>query len=132
MNLVKCLAFLLLLTLVLGCAPFVLAQGTDLGTITGVVTDPSGAIVPNAKVVVLDLATNSPREAITNGDGVYRVFGLSSGRYQVSVSLAGMRTTQVPNIQLNGSDRGSSACQHGQPDHQRYDYESGRRRVAQS
>jgi len=35
---------------------YLLAQGTDLGTIRGTVTDASGAVVPKAKVIILDLA----------------------------------------------------------------------------
>jgi hypothetical protein len=111
MKLTKFFALFLILLAALMSAQFVFAQGTDLGTITGIVTDPSGAIVPNAKVVILDLSTNAPRETKTNADGVYRVFGLSSGRYQVSVSLAGMRTTQVNNVQINGSDTVSANVQ---------------------
>jgi hypothetical protein len=99
-----CLVSLLSLWLALGSAQCLFAQGTDLGTITGSVTDSTGAVVPNAKVVILDLATNTPRETKTNAQGEYRVFGLSSGRYQVSVSLAGMRTTQVTGIEVSGSD----------------------------
>ena len=83
---------------------FLFAQGTDLGTIRGLVTDSSGAVVPNAKVTVLDLATNTPRETTTNAQGEYRVFGLSSGAYKVSVSAPGMRTVQITGIALNGSD----------------------------
>ncbi|MGC2194106.1 MAG: carboxypeptidase-like regulatory domain-containing protein, partial [Terriglobales bacterium] len=66
--------------------------------------DATGALVPNAKVVILDLATNNPRETKTNAQGEYRVFGLSMGKYQVSISLAGMRTTQITGIEINGSD----------------------------
>src|SRR5215475_1972427 len=100
----KFIALFLILLAALASSQLVFAQGTDLGTITGVVTDPSGAIVANAKVVILDLSTNTPRETMTNVDGVYRVFGLIAGRYQVSVSLAGMRTSQINNVQVNGSD----------------------------
>ncbi len=100
----KYLAIFLILLAALVSSQLVFAQGTDLGTITGTVTDPSGAIVPNAKVVILDLATNNPRETKTNAQGEYRVFGLGIGKYQVSVSLAGMRTTQVTGIEINGSD----------------------------
>jgi hypothetical protein len=98
--------FALLLTLLsaFGGAQFLFAQGTDLGTITGLVTDGTGAVVPNAKVVILDLGTKSTRETKTSAQGEYRVFGLTSGTYQVSVSLAGMRTTQVTGIVLHGSD----------------------------
>src|SRR5512141_2028859 len=55
------LAKWLVLLVVISSAEFLLAQGTDLGTITGSVTDSSGALVPNATVTILDLATNTPR-----------------------------------------------------------------------
>jgi len=69
--------FVRLLTLLLvlaGANQFLMAQGTDLGTITGVVTDGTGAVLPNAKVVILDLATGAKRETKTNIQGVYRAF----------------------------------------------------------
>ena len=100
----KSIATLLILLAGLGSAQFLFGQGTDLGTVTGLVTDGTGAVVSNAKVVILDLATNRPRETKTNAQGEYRVFGLSPGRYQVSVSQAGMRTTQINGVEINGSD----------------------------
>ena len=81
---------------------FLLAQGTDLGTIRGTVTDSSGAVVPGAKVNH-DLGTGSTRETTTNAEGGYQVFGLSSGNYKVSVANAGMATVQVNGIVVNGS-----------------------------
>jgi len=104
MKSVKCFALLLTLLSAFGSAHFLLAQGTDLGTIRGSVTDTSGAVVPNAKVTILDLATNTPRETTTNSQGEYRIFGLSSGGYKASVSAPGMSTTQISGIVLNGSD----------------------------
>src|SRR6267143_325405 len=99
-----CFALSLLLLSAFGSPRFLSAQGTDLGTITGLVTDGTGAVIPNAKVVILDLATTRPRETKTSAQGEYRVFGLSAGKYQVSVSAPGMRTTQITGIELNGSD----------------------------
>jgi len=96
--------FILALVLSIDGAQFLFAQGTDLGTIRGTVTDSSGAVVPNAKIEVIDLATNTSRVTITNGQGEYQVFGLSSGSYKVSVSLAGMQTVQVTGIVVKGSD----------------------------
>src|SRR2546430_16693235 len=55
-----------LLALCLGCAQLLFAQGTDLGTIRGLVTDSSGAVIPDAKVTILDLGTNTTRETATN------------------------------------------------------------------
>jgi hypothetical protein len=95
---------LLVLLAVIGSAQFLFAQGTDLGTITGLVTDGTGAVVPNAKVVILDLATNTSRTTATNSQGVYRLFGLSGGRYKVTVSAPGMGTVAINNVQVNGSD----------------------------
>ena len=89
---------------ILGIAQFLFAQGTDLGTITGSVKDGSGAVVPNAKVVVLDLSTNSSRETHTNAQGVYRVFGLSLGKYKVTISQPGMGSVNVTGIDVRGSD----------------------------
>ena len=97
----RCLA---LLVLCLGCAPLVFAQGTDLGTIRGLVTDPSGAVIPNAKVIILDLGTNTTRETATNARGEYQMFGLRSGNYKVSVSAPGMNTQDITGVVLNGSD----------------------------
>lgn len=98
--------FVLLLSLAIGLAgtPFVLGQGTDLGTIRGLVTDSSNAVVPNAKVTVIDLATSTPHVTASNAQGEYRVFGLSSGAYKVTVSAPGMTTVQVTGVRLNGSD----------------------------
>src|SRR5689334_11034174 len=85
-----------------GC-PLLFAQGTDLGTIRGTVTDSSGAVVSGAKVAVTDVGTGSIRETVTNGEGGYQVFGLSSGTYSVSVTNAGMTKVQVNGIVVNGS-----------------------------
>ena len=71
MNLTKSLAVLFVLTMTVGCTQFLLAQGTDLGTIRGFVTDSSGALIANARVVILDLSTGTTREAVTNSDGEY-------------------------------------------------------------
>ena len=45
------------------------AQGTNLGTIRGTVTDPTDAVISNASVQVTDLATNISRDLKTNGEG---------------------------------------------------------------
>jgi hypothetical protein len=80
------------------------AQGTDLGTIRGSVSDPTGAVIPSAKVVVLDLSTNTSRGTTTNSHGDYEVSGLRPGNYKVSVSAPNMGTTDLTGIVLNGSD----------------------------
>ena len=71
MNPAKCLACLLVVVLGFGYASNLMAQGTDLGTIRGNVADPTGAMIANAKVIVLDLSTNTSRETSTNSRGEF-------------------------------------------------------------
>src|SRR5215469_13647632 len=104
MNSTKYLAVLLVLMMLVGCTPFLLGQGTDLGTIRGSVTDSSGAVIANAKVVILDLSTGTTRAAVTNSDGEYQVFGLRPGNYKVTISSPNMRTQEFTGIVLTGSD----------------------------
>ena len=47
------------------------AQGTNLGTIRGTVTDANGAVIPNAAVQITDKATRLTRDLTTNGEGNY-------------------------------------------------------------
>jgi hypothetical protein len=70
-------AFLLSTTLPL------VAQSSGVGTITGVVTDTSGAIVPGAAVVVTDSDTGITRKLVTNGAGEYTASFLQPGHYEV-------------------------------------------------
>ena len=83
MTLAKCLTCLLVMVLSLASAQLLFARGTDLGTIRGSVTDATGAAIPNAKVVIRDLSTNTARETTSNSQGEYQMFGLRPGAYQV-------------------------------------------------
>jgi hypothetical protein len=70
--------------------PPVFASGPK-GTITGTVTDPSGAVVRNARITILNEATNAVRDAETNDDGDFTVALLPPGRYRVAAESAGFR-----------------------------------------
>jgi hypothetical protein len=93
-----------LVTLIICSSVFVYGQGTDLGTIRGTVTDSTGAVVTNASVTILDVGTGATRHTTTNSRGEYQMFGLPSGNYKASVTTAGMGTSEVTGIRLNGSD----------------------------
>src|SRR5271157_2932245 len=94
---------LLLVALVFLFAPSnVRAQGTDLGTIRGTVTDASGGVVANAKVVITDLKTKTARSTTTNTDGAYSAFGLNSGAYTVTISASGFETAKITGITVTG------------------------------
>ncbi|HKF05259.1 MAG TPA: carboxypeptidase-like regulatory domain-containing protein [Candidatus Sulfotelmatobacter sp.] len=86
------------------CSPTVLyGQGTDLGTIRGTVTDPSGALVAQAAVTVTDTSTGASRLTKTNGDGAYEMFGLRSGTYTVGVQAGGFADQKIDGVVVNGS-----------------------------
>jgi len=71
------------------------------GTITGTVTDPSGAIVRKARITVRSEATNAVREADTNDDGDFTVALLPPGRYQVTVESAGFRKSIFSDVTVD-------------------------------
>lgn len=73
-------------------------------SIEGIVTDRSRAVVPSAVVAVANAATGVVRRAATTNDGFYRVVDLSPGRYDVTVEHAGFRTSEEPDVALNGSE----------------------------
>jgi hypothetical protein len=84
-------------------AGLALAQGTNLGTIRGTVTDPNVSIIVNAKVQVTDLESNLSRYFTTEKGGNYEAVGLKSGNYRVSVSATGFKTS-VAEVVLRGAD----------------------------
>jgi Carboxypeptidase regulatory-like domain/TonB dependent receptor/TonB-dependent Receptor Plug Domain len=71
------------------------------GTITGTVTDPSGAIVRKARITVLNEATNATRDAETNDDGDFTVALLPPGRYRVTVESAGFRKSIFSDVTVD-------------------------------
>ncbi len=71
------------------------------GTITGTVTDPSGAVVPKAHVTVRDEGTNTGRDADTNEDGDYTVALLPPGRYSVSIDKSGFRRSIIHSVSVD-------------------------------
>lgn len=99
-------AVISILMLLVACfgAGQVFGQGTDLGTIRGVVTDTAGAVIPDASVTITDTVTNTSRETKTNGQGYYEIFGFKSGKYTVTITAPGMSKTQIKDVFLTGSD----------------------------
>jgi hypothetical protein len=91
----------LLTLLFLGWLAIPLSATGPTGTITGTVTDPSGASVPKAKIAVRNLATNATRDALTNDDGDYTVALLAVGRYRVSVEKEGFRRSFYNDVTLD-------------------------------
>ncbi len=80
-----------------------LAQ-TETATISGTITDQSGAFVARADVMVTNEDTNIVAHTRTNGAGVYNVSGLKPGRYKVAVEKEGFKQVVVREITLNVQD----------------------------
>jgi len=70
------------------------------GSIRGKVTDPSGAVLPNAKVVAKNIATGLEREATTGPDGAYVIAELPAGEYTVTAEAAQLAPA-AQNVQVN-------------------------------
>jgi hypothetical protein len=77
----------------------------DSGAISGVVTDATGAVIPNATVVITQESTNQNTELKTNGTGFYSAPSLRPGRYLVTVKHEGFRAQKSPPFELRIQDR---------------------------
>ena len=93
-------------TLIFACAmclgSLLLAQ-IGIGTITGRISDASGAIVPGATITVVSADTNFTFKATANEDGLYRVLSLNPGKYRVTVEAQGFKKT-TQEVELRTGD----------------------------
>src|SRR5919106_2958130 len=74
------------------------AQGASTASISGVVVDSAGAVVPGANVVVRNVATGETFNAVTSGEGVFSVPSMITGTYTVTVTLDGFKTVVLNNV----------------------------------
>ena len=80
------------------------AQGL-FATLTGVVTDPTGAVVSGAKVRLHDVASGSERETKTDNDGYYAFASVPVGNYSLTVEAHGFQSFKAAGIALGGGER---------------------------
>jgi hypothetical protein len=83
--------------------PALLFGQSERGTISGLVKDPSGAVVSNAKVTVTNTATNNVVVVNSSQSGDYTALSLQAGTYSVRVEASGFKTTVIANIMVNAS-----------------------------
>src|SRR6187431_3460225 len=69
-------------------------------SIAGVVKDSAGGVVPGATVVVTNPDTGAKFDAITSSTGTFNVPALQTGRYTVTVSLQGFKTTVLSDVRV--------------------------------
>src|SRR6058998_1276406 len=80
---------LLCLVLALSCVRSGYAQSINSGTVTGVVTDPSGGIVRGARVQLRNSVTGYEQSVVTDDAGSYRINHIPQNNYQLTVTAPG-------------------------------------------
>jgi hypothetical protein len=83
----------------LACSPYLHAQAV--GAITGAVTDPTGAVIPGAKVTATRVETGVSQYTVTSGAGTYTIPRLVVGTYDVTAEAAGFKTGTATGITLD-------------------------------
>jgi len=74
-------------------------------TLTGVVSDPTGAIVKGARVTLTDAVSGSIRTTETNGDGYYTFASVPVGKYNVAIEAGGFENYKATDIVLGGAEK---------------------------
>jgi hypothetical protein len=87
--------------LLLALGAFVLFAQTDRATLRGTVTDPSGAVVPSAQVVIQEVGTNAERKLTTDENGNFEAPALKPGHYLIKVEATGFRGFQAEDVLLD-------------------------------
>jgi hypothetical protein len=93
------------LLVLLGVAVPVLHAQVDQGTITGVVTDSTGAVIPRASIDVLNAGTARRLHANTDSNGVYTLPPLPVGTYDVTASADGFASSSMRSIEVRVDQR---------------------------
>ena len=99
-NLQKALGLAVLATL---CSVLAIGQTTS-ATVTGAVSDPNGAAIPGASIVLENLQTHVKATVESNSAGFYRVAGLLPGFYRATVAKSGFKSVVRDGIELHGQD----------------------------
>src|ERR1700678_1705601 len=96
------------------CTLAAFAQG-DRGTITGTVTDPTGAVIPNANILVTNTDTSANYKVATTNTGNYTLANLPVGTYVLTVEAMGFKRFERPNlvVQVAETERVDAVLQVG-------------------
>jgi Carboxypeptidase regulatory-like domain len=87
--------------LFLASAQLAQAQLRIVGSISGTVQDQTGAVIPNASVVLKDIKTGIKKETVSTGSGTFLFSDLATGLYEVTVAATGFQTSVVPEITVS-------------------------------
>jgi Carboxypeptidase regulatory-like domain/TonB dependent receptor len=78
--------------LIAGLATTVVNGQTQYGSVRGVVKDPQGSSVADAKILLKNTATNTETETVTNGDGIFTLGNVAPSDYELTIQKDGFRT----------------------------------------
>ncbi|MDQ6707815.1 MAG: TonB-dependent receptor, partial [Acidobacteriota bacterium] len=81
------------------------ARADVTGSILGIAHDPTGAVIPGARVVATNLDTNQARATTSDGSGEYRLLALPVGRYRIEASHAGFQKFLTTGIELTVNEQ---------------------------
>ncbi len=73
--------------------------------ILGTVTDATGAVIPGANVTIVNVETKETRKVTANSSGEYEATLLAVGRYTVTTTSAGFKTSTIANVAVEAGDR---------------------------
>ena len=76
-------------------------QLSPTGSITGTVSDPQAAVVPNASVTAKNKSTGEQKTATTSDSGIFKIPAVPSGVYNVTVEVKGFKKTQVTDVKVD-------------------------------
>jgi hypothetical protein len=94
---------MLMVTLLVAISTSLRAQQT--GSIVGTVVDKTGAILPNAKVTLINEATKDTRTTTSNTEGFFAYSGVVSSEYSVKIEAKGFQTAEQTGIHVSPGDR---------------------------
>jgi hypothetical protein len=95
---------MLLLAMMVACSTTVSAQGGGASaSLSGTVTDTTGAVVPGATVAIKNNATSTQFEAVTNDGGYFTVPAVDPGSYSVTVTLTGFKTVVLNDVRVTAA-----------------------------
>src|ERR1044071_8982297 len=77
---------------------------SDLSTVRGVATDPTGAVAPNVKVTLLDIERNLTRVTVTTSEGTYEIPFLVPGLYRLTAAGAGFNDFVADQIRITSRE----------------------------
>jgi len=87
--------------ILLVCAASLALAQAGRGSISGVVTDAGGAVIPGARVVLLNPATGVSQHTVTSSAGLYTFISLNPGAYNVTVSQTGFKSLAQDKVMVN-------------------------------